>query len=157
MNTATKRKDRLTRTSFGRRVMDSEASSLRLVVKREGGVSLLPVHEIDCLQADGNLVLVHAGADQYSIRIPLSQLLEKLNGFGFIRIHRSTVVRLSSIVGIEKGEYRKAFATLRSGLKLEIGRAEFNRLRALWQPGLLDLGALSATLHLVPDEALVGA
>lgn len=157
MNTATKRKDRATRTSYGRRTIEGEASSLRLVVKREGGVSLLPIHDIDCLQADGNLVVVHAGADQYSIRIPLTQLLEKLNGFGFIRIHRSTVVRLSSIVGIEKGEYRKAFATLRSGLKLEIGRAEFNRLRALWQPGVLDLGALSATLHLVADEPLAGA
>lgn len=157
MNTATKRKDRPTRTSYERRAPDAEASSLRLVVKRDGGVSLLSIDDIECLQAEGNVVVVHAGSASYRIRVPLGQLLENLHGFGFIRVHRSTVVRLSAIVGIEKGSYRKAFATLRSGLRLEIGRAEFNRLRALWQPGVLDLGELSRTLHLVPVEPLPGA
>ena len=153
MNSAPKRKDRLTRPAIERRA-DSEAACLRLVVKREGGVSLLPVHEIDCLEADGNVVVVRTATDTYRIRVPLSQLLEKLTGFGFIRIHRSTVVRLSSITGIEKGAYRKAFALLRNGARLEIGRAEFNRLRTLWQPGLLDLGELCATLTLIPAEPI---
>lgn len=153
MNSAPKRKERLARTAIERRA-DPEAACLRLVVKREGGVSLLPVHEIDSLEAEGNVVVVRSAAETYRIRVPLSQLLEKLTGLGFIRIHRSTVVRLSSIVGIEKGAYRKAFALLRNGGRLEIGRAEFNRLRALWQPGLLDLGELSATLTLVPAEPI---
>jgi two-component system, LytTR family, response regulator len=160
MNTATKRKERLVRPSFERRTMlpgtpvVPAPSALRLVVKRDGGVSLLPVHEVECLEAEGNVVVVHTGTEKYRIRIPLSQLLDRLNGFGFIRIHRGTVVRLSAIVGIEKGAYRKAFAVLRSGQRLEIGRAEFNRLRALWQPGLLDLSEFSKTLHLVPAEPL---
>ena len=159
MNAATKRKDHMARPSIERRAAQGEgqgsgegASALRLVVKREGGVSLLPIHEIDCLEAEGNVVIVHAGSLRYRIRMPLSQLLDKLNGFGFIRIHRSTVVRLAAIIGIEKGAYRKAFATLRSGGRFEIGRAEFNRVRALWQPGLLDLSELSATLHLVTGD-----
>jgi DNA-binding LytR/AlgR family response regulator len=153
MNSAAKRKDRQPRPAIERRA-ELEASCLRLVVKRDGGVNLLPVHEIDSLEADGNVVVVRAAGDTYKIRVPLSQLLERLTGFGFIRIHRSTVVRLASIVGIEKGAYRKAFALLRNGARLEIGRAEFNRLRALWQPGLLDLGELSATLTLVPVEPI---
>ncbi len=153
MHSAPKRKDRPARTTIERRA-ESEAASLRLVVKREGGVSLLPVQEIDCLEADGNVVVVRSATDTYRIRVPLSQLLDKLTGLGFIRIHRSTVVRLTSIVGIEKGAYRKAFALLRNGARLEIGRAEFNRLRALWQPGVLDLGELSATLTLVPPEPI---
>ena len=153
MNAATKRKDRVARAPHERRALhESVESNLRLVVKREGGVTLLPVADIECLEAEGNVVVVHTSQETYRIRIPLSQLLERLTGFGFIRIHRSTVVRLTAIVGIEKGAYRKAFATLRSGLSLEIGRAEFTRLSAMWQPGVLDLGELSQALHLVPVE-----
>lgn len=155
MNSAPKRKERVARASNERRT--GEAANLRMVVKREGGVTLLPVHEIDCLEAEGNVVVVRAAADTYRIRVPLSELLDRLTGLGFIRIHRSTVVRLASIVGIEKGAYRKAFALLRNGARLEIGRAEFNRLRALWQPGLIDLGELATTLRLVTVEPLPGA
>lgn len=156
MNAATKRNGRVTRTTHDRRET-ADPSGLRLVVKREGGVSLLPLDDVQCLEAEGNVVTVHAGARMHRIRVPLSQLLERLDGLGFIRIHRSTVVRLSEVVGIEKGAYRKAFVTLRSGQRFEIGRAEFNRLRAMWQPGLLDLAELSRTLHLVSAETLPGA
>ena len=156
MNSAPKRRDRVARVTSEGRIL-AESANLRMVVKRDGGVSLLPVHEIDCLEAEGNVVVVHAAANTYRIRVPLSQLLDKLNGLGFIRIHRSTVVRLASIVGIEKGSYRKAFALLRNGARLEIGRAEFNRLRALWQPGLIDLGELATTLRLISVEPLPGA
>lgn len=156
MHSAPKRKDRVARAANEGRAI-AEPANLRMVVKRDGGVSLLPIQEIDCLEAEGNVVIVRAAAETYRIRVPLSQLLEKLNGLGFIRIHRSTVVRLSSIVGIEKGTYRKAFALLRNGARLEIGRAEFHRLRALWQPGLIDLGELATTLRLVPVEPLPGA
>ena len=156
MNSAPKRKDRSARVVTQRRAA-VEGTNLRMVVKREGGVSLLPVHEIDCLEADGNSVVLRTASDTYRIRVPLSQLLEKLNGLGFVRIHRSTVVRLGSITGVEKGAYRKAFALLRNGARLEIGRAEFHRLRALWQPGVIDLGELSATLKLVTVEPLPGA
>jgi len=152
MHSAPKRKDRP--RAAPQRFDETNPHSLRLVVKRDGGVSLLPVHEIDSLEAEGNVVIVRAAAETYRIRVPLSQLHDRLTPFGFIRIHRSTVVRLASIVGVEKGTYRKAFALLRNGARLEIGRAEFNRLRALWQPGLLDLSELSATLRLVPAEPI---
>ena len=153
MSSAPKRKDRVGRAGVVRGA-DAPGACLRLVVKRDGGVILLPVDQIDCLEAEGNVVVVRTVSDTYRIRVPLSQLLDRLTPAGFIRIHRSTVVRLGSIVGIEKGAYRKAFALLRNGSRLEIGRAEFNRLRALWQPGLLDLAELSATLTLVPAEPI---
>ena len=155
-NTATKRKER-TRPSQELRPVRLETDNLRLVVKREGGVALIPVSEIESLEADGNVVVVRTQQVTHRIRAPLSGMLEKLSGLGFVRIHRSIVVRVASVTGIEKGAYRKAFVVLRSGAKLEIGRAEFPRLRALWQPGLLDLSDLSTSLHLVDDDPLPGA
>ncbi len=159
MSSAVRRKDASRRPSSERRAVHDTGSTredLRLVVRTNGGVALLDVREIEYLEADGNLVIVHTAAQTYRIRVPLSVLLERLAGFGFIRVHRCTVVRAGAITAIEKGAYRKALAVLRSGVRLEIGRAEFNRLRVLWQPGLLDLGELPSTLHLL-DEVLAGA
>lgn len=126
------------------------SEGLRLVVKRDGGVTLLRLDEIDCFEAEGNVVIVRTAANEtHRIRAPLAMLLDGLSGHGFLRIHRGTVVRAGAIVGIEKGRYRKAFAVLRSGVQLEIGRSEFQALRALWRPGLLDLHDLGGSLQLI--------
>ena len=127
------------------------ANDIRIVVKQDGGVSLLPLSSIECLEADGNVVVVHSTDGQkYRIRESLSHMFEQLHGFGFIRVHRGTVVSANAIVAIEKGRYRKAFCVLRTAGRFEIGRVEFQRLRPLWQTGVLDLSALSAGLRLLP-------
>lgn len=127
------------------------SGSVRIVVRRTGGVALLPLTDVECLEADGNVVVVHtASGERHRIRESLSHMHEQLNGHGFIRVHRGTVVNAASIVAIEKGRYRKAFCVLRGGGRHEIGRVEFHRLRALWQTGVLDLGALATGLTLLP-------
>ncbi|HEU4995476.1 MAG TPA: LytTR family DNA-binding domain-containing protein [Gemmatimonadaceae bacterium] len=134
-----------------RRLPPIAHEGLRLVVKHSGGVTLLRLDEIECLEADGNVVVVHTcGGDAHRLREPLGRMLERLGGHGFIRIHRGIIVRAGAIAAIEKGSYRKAVVILRSGVKREIGRAEFHKLRSLWQPGVLDLQELSGNLHLVP-------
>lgn len=141
----------LRRRAAGAREADS--GHLRLVVKTETGVRLLSLDQIDCLEADGNLVRVYsADGSVHSIRATLSQLLDTLRGQGFLRVHRSAAVRATSIVAVEKHRYRKAFALLQNGMRLEIGRADFHKLRALWHPGVLDLDALTGGLHLVRDD-----
>ena len=125
------------------------SDAMRLVVKTEGGVTLLPLSEIESLTADGNVVVVNATTGTYRLRESLASLSEALKNFGFLRIHRGTVVRATAISAVEKGRYRKAFAVLRSGAKFEIGRLEFQRLRPLWQPGLLDVQGMSTGLQLV--------
>lgn len=123
---------------------------IRIVIKTSEGVALLPLTEIECLEADGNVVVVHSAAgQQHRIRESLSHMFEQLRGRGFIRVHRGTIVNANAIVAIEKGRYRKAFCILRNGGRFEIGRVEFQRLRPLWQTGVLDLNALSAGLTLV--------
>ena len=130
----------------------AEAHSIRIVVKQAGGVALLPLGDIECLEADGNVVVVHtADGQQHRIRESLSHMFDQLRDHGFIRVHRGTVVSATAIVAIEKGRYRKAFCVLRHAGRFEIGRVEFQRLRPLWQTGVLDLTALSAGLRLLPQ------
>lgn len=128
----------------------STHDGIRIVVKTPGGVALLPLTDIECLEADGNLVVVHtATGDRHRIRESLSHMFDQLRGRGFIRVHRGTIVSANAIVGVEKGRYRKAYCVLRNAGRFEIGRVEFQRLRPLWQTGVLDLNALSAGLTLV--------
>ena len=128
-------------------------AAIRVVVKTTGGVALLPLADIECLEADGNVVVVHTRqGDRHRIRESLTHMFEQLRGHGFIRVHRGAIVSAAAIVGIEKGRNRKAFCVLRNSGKFEIGRVEFQRLRPLWQVGVLDLQALSAGLMLVPSE-----
>lgn len=127
------------------------AGSIRVVVRRPGGVSLLPLGDVESLEADGNTVVVHTvSGEHHRIRESLSHMFEALQNYGFIRVHRGAVVSASAIVGVEKGRYRKAFCVLRSGTRFEIGRVEFHRLRALWQTGVLDLNSLSGLTLLTP-------
>ena len=124
---------------------------VRIVVKSPGGVALLPLADVECLEADGNVVVVYTVAgESHRIRESLSHMFEQLRGRVFIRVHRGTIVNANAIVGIEKGRYRKAYCVLRTAGRFEIGRVEFQRLRPLWQTGVLDLNALSAGLTLVP-------
>ena len=135
----------------GKPVEKGSSAAIRVVVKKPGGVALLPLSEVECLEADGNVVIVHtAGGERHRIRESLSHMHEQLYAHGFIRIHRGAVVSANAIVGVEKGRYRKAFCVLRGGGRFEIGRVEFHRLRGLWQTGVLDLGALSSGLTLLP-------
>ena len=123
---------------------------MRIVVKTTGGVALLPLSDVECLEADGNVVVVHTvGGDKHRIRESLSHMYDQLRGRGFMRVHRGTIVNANAIVAIEKGRYRKAYCVLRHAGRFEIGRVEFQRLRPLWQTGVLDLNALSAGLTLV--------
>jgi DNA-binding LytR/AlgR family response regulator len=133
------------------KVERSGNDAIRIVIKTAGGVSLLPLAEIECLEADGNVVVVHTVAGEtHRIRESLSHMFDQLRGRGFIRVHRGAIVNATAIVGIEKGRYRKAFCILRNAGRFEIGRVEFQRLRPLWQTGVLDLNALSAGLTLLP-------
>src|SRR5687768_15653550 len=132
----------------GQERLTATTDAMRLVVKTEGGVKLLPLTEIESFTADGNVVVVNATSGTYRLRESLANIADTLKGLGFLRVHRSTIVRATAIAAIEKGRYRKAFAVLRSGAKFEIGRLEFQRLRPLWQPGLLDLSGLTAGLQL---------
>lgn len=128
----------------------STQDGIRIVVKKPGGVALLPLSDIECLEADGNIVVVHTvSGDRHRIRESLSHMFDQLRGRGFIRVHRGTVVSAGAIVAVEKGRYRKAYCVLRNAGRFEIGRVEFQRLRPLWQTGVLDLNALTAGLTLV--------
>jgi len=68
----------------------------------------VPLAEVTWIEAAGNYVELHRGQTPILHRAPLSELERKLQGQGFLRIHRSRLVRREAIAEVESkpsGDY----------------------------------------------------
>ena len=77
---------------------------------QQGGVSV-PIAEISWVEADGAYVVVHASGKRHVLRESLAEMLERLGGGRFARIHRSAIVNLDRV---------RATRRVREGLEIEL-------------------------------------
>ncbi|HJU74716.1 MAG TPA: LytTR family DNA-binding domain-containing protein [Gemmatimonadaceae bacterium] len=77
---------------------------------QHGGVSV-PIADINWIEADGAYVVVHAAGKRHVLRESLAEMLERLGGLRFARIHRSAVVNLDRV---------RATRRVREGLEIEL-------------------------------------
>jgi two-component system, LytTR family, response regulator len=69
----------------------------RIAVQMHGKVRVVQVAKIEYATASGPYVDLHVGTQRFSIRESMQNLSEKLDPDVFLRIHRSTIVRLDLI------------------------------------------------------------
>jgi two-component system LytT family response regulator len=101
----------------------------RLVVKSRGQVVFLNVADIDWIEAADYYACLHVGTSTHILRRTLLELERDLGDGKFIRIHRSIIVNLDRIHGLEvqsDGEYE---VILRSKVRLRLSRRFRKRLR----------------------------
>ena len=101
----------------------------RLVVRSQGQVAFVNVVDIDWIEAAGYYACLHVGGDTHILRRSLSELEQDLGDERFIRVHRSIVVNLERICGLEfqiSGEYE---IVLTSGIRLRMSRRYRKRLQ----------------------------
>jgi two-component system LytT family response regulator len=94
----------------------------RLVIKNRTQVLFLNIADIDWIEAAGYYACVHVGSDTHIIRRTLLDLEQDLGGERFSRIHRSVIVNLDRIQGLEVqngGEYE---VVLKSKARLQLSR-----------------------------------
>lgn len=94
----------------------------RLVVRSQGQVLFLGVADIDWIEAAGYYACVHVGSDTHVLRRSLSELQQDLGEERFTRIHRSILVNLERIHGLELqagGDYE---VILKSKVRLRLSR-----------------------------------
>jgi two-component system LytT family response regulator len=103
----------------------------RLVVKASGRVYFLKVDEIDWIEAEGNYVRLHVGANSHLLRETMKGMEAALDPDRFIRIHRSTIVnteRIRELQPLFHGEYA---VILQDSTRLVASRGPENRLRKM--------------------------
>jgi len=103
----------------------------RIVVKSSGRVFFVKVDDIDWIEAEGNYVRLHMGAQSHLLRETMKGMESVLDESQFIRIHRSTIVnadRIRELQPLFHGEYA---VILRDGTRLVASRGPDNRLKKL--------------------------
>ncbi len=101
----------------------------RLIVRNQGRVLFVNVADIDWIEAAGYYACLHVGSDTHILRRTLSELEQDLGDEKFIRIHRSLVVNIERIRGLELqtgGEYE---VVLKSKVRLRLSRRYRKRLQ----------------------------
>lgn len=94
----------------------------RLVVKSPRRLLFIDVPDIDWVEAASYYACLHVGRETHAIRRTMAELERDLGDGRFARIHRSTIVNLDRVRGIElqsSGEYA---VVLQSGLRLHLSR-----------------------------------
>lgn len=72
--------------------------SARIAVRSHGRVDYVPVNDIVAGSARGNYVALHVGDSEHLYRGGISDLAERLQPFGLLRVHRSHLIRADQVL-----------------------------------------------------------
>ncbi|MGD2067683.1 MAG: LytTR family DNA-binding domain-containing protein [Gemmatimonadota bacterium] len=107
----------------GSRGAAGKAGSARHLLLKDGfDATLVPVEDVDWIEADGNHVRVHTRAGAHLARRTLSGLEEILDARRFVRIHRSAIVNLDRVARLTPGFGGSYLVILRDGTELTLSR-----------------------------------
>ena len=116
-------------SEFGQRVMKMLSAAPqaqrpldRLVVKCSGSTRFIRVAEIDWIEAAGVYVNLHVAGQQLLFRAALQELSERLDARRFVRVHRSAIVNIESIVQLEPISHGEFDVVLKSGARTRVSR-----------------------------------
>ena len=107
----------------------------RLVVRTADRFDFVPVETIDWIESANNYAMLHCRSKDYLHAENLSALERVLDPAKFVRIHRSHMVNVSRIVGINSiagGIYE---IELQGGARVGTGRQYSERIRKLLKAG----------------------
>jgi two-component system LytT family response regulator len=84
------------------------AKSARIAIKAKGRILFIDAADIITVEAKGRYVLLFHNSSSHMLRESISTMEEKLNRYGFVRIHRSVLVNaalVEEIHPLSTGEY----------------------------------------------------
>lgn len=93
----------------------------RVAVDAGGHVTFIPTSRITWIEAKGKHTLVHADTETYIRREGLSELTVQLDPAEFIRVHRSSVVRIDRIKEVHRWSRGGYYLVLTDGTRLTTG------------------------------------
>jgi two-component system LytT family response regulator len=101
----------------------------RFAVRSGERTSLVPVDDVEWIEAYQNYVRLHTGRATHLLHVPMNTLESVLDPARFLRIHRSSIVnvgRITQVWSIAHGQYA---IELGSGQRLQSGRTYGERVR----------------------------
>lgn len=107
------------------------ASWLRTFTVRLGSRTLfIDAADVEWIDASGDYATLHANGREFLVRESLQRLAERLDPASFVRVHRSTIVRIDQVAEMRALPNRDALLCLRDGTPLRASRTYIDVLTA---------------------------
>jgi two-component system LytT family response regulator len=101
----------------------------RIAVKSVGRTVFVNTASIDWIETAGNYLSLHMGKDTELVRETLSQIEAKLDPRQFVRIHRSTIVRIDAVKVIQPLFNGDQSVILADGTRVVLSRSYRDKAR----------------------------
>ncbi|MEP6730166.1 MAG: LytTR family DNA-binding domain-containing protein [bacterium] len=95
---------------------------------------IVPLDDIEYIEAADVYAQVHAGGKRYLVRTPLESLEHDLDPAAFARVHRSFIVRITCVREIHRGAIMEL--VLDTGAVIPVSRRRRGQLAALFKPAM---------------------
>jgi two-component system LytT family response regulator len=107
----------------------SPSQSQRIVVKNGNKIKIIPVHDVQYLEAADDYVKIHTQEGYFLKNKTMNHFEQSLDGQQFVRSHRSYIVNVQQITRIDPYEKDNHVAILRSGAKVPVSRSGYGKLK----------------------------
>jgi two-component system LytT family response regulator len=101
----------------------------RVLVKDGEGMQVLLVDDIAYIESQADQVAFHAHGREHLKTQRISELEAQLDPACFVRVHRSFIINLAALQGLEKTDSDAYLARMKNGKRIPISRSGYERLR----------------------------
>lgn len=98
----------------------------RVVVQKRGETLVVAVGDIRWIAAEGNYCRIYTSESSYLLREALSSVNKRLDPTIFLRVHRSTIVNVDSILKLSGNGYDGHSIVLADGTSVRVGSTYFS-------------------------------
>jgi two-component system LytT family response regulator len=103
----------------------------RIMIKESGRIFFLRTADIDWVEASGNYIRLHVGAESHLVRETMNGLEGRLDPERFMRIHRSTIVNIERIKELQPWFHGDYIVILRDDRQLTMSASYREKLDEL--------------------------
>jgi DNA-binding LytR/AlgR family response regulator len=103
----------------------------RIAARTNGRVIFLEMSEVGVVEAQGNYVLLRTCSQCYLLRESVSVVERELKPYGFVRIHRSTIVNAALVDQFWTSSSGEMLLRIQGGKEYSVSRRYRSGLRAL--------------------------
>jgi two-component system LytT family response regulator len=94
----------------------------QFLVKKRDRMLLVPVKDVDWIEAEAKYVRIHVREASYLIRDSIAAVEARLDPRQFVRIHRSTIVNMRRVLELQRGFGGDVIVVLHGGVRLTMSR-----------------------------------
>ncbi len=110
---------------------DASKPVQRILIRDRADVHIIPVDQVDYIEAQDDYVAVRAGGESRLKEQTLTDLEQTLDPTCFVRIHRRFLLQVDRLARIEMTATNSRIAVLTDGSRLPISRTGYRRLSDL--------------------------